>query len=167
MPLLGFRFGVPQPVPACLGRQHALWLACAGLGRRVDADEAVQALAPVRCRGRCGLCVEWAPLAWKIGQLCCRTGAGGSPTAGFLIGLGGVAGAAQELVEGVGDVGLVLVAVSALFDLGLDVTPDGFIEGLVDVVAMDPRDLVELAVGECWFSLRCPANFSLRCPMFL
>ncbi|MCX5505940.1 hypothetical protein OG887_42800 (plasmid) [Streptomyces sp. NBC_00053] len=32
---------------------------------------------------------------------------------------GGATGAAQELVEGVGEVGFVLVAVTALFDLGL------------------------------------------------
>ncbi|EST18452.1 hypothetical protein [Streptomyces roseochromogenus] len=30
----------------------------------------------------------------------------------------------------------------------LDVMPDGVVEGLVDVVAVDPRDFVELSVGE-------------------
>lgn len=36
----------------------------------------------------------------------------------------------------------------ALFDLVLDVAPDGVVEGLVDVAAVDPRDFVELSVGE-------------------
>ncbi|MFC9219302.1 hypothetical protein ACFT8W_00505 [Streptomyces hygroscopicus] len=40
------------------------------------------------------------------------------------------------------------LAVPALFDLGLDVAPEGVVEGLVDVVAVDPADLVQLSVGE-------------------
>ncbi|WP_326806461.1 MULTISPECIES: hypothetical protein [unclassified Streptomyces] len=35
-----------------------------------------------------------------------------------------------------------------MFDLVLDVAPDGVVEGLVDVAAVDPRDFVELSVGE-------------------
>jgi hypothetical protein len=71
-----------------------------------------------------------------------RSGGGGGPTAGFLLGPGGTTGAAKELVESVGEVGFVLIAVPALFDLGLDVAPEGVVEGLVDMIPVDPRDFV-------------------------
>ncbi|MFI8522466.1 hypothetical protein ACIGEZ_32420, partial [Streptomyces sp. NPDC085481] len=69
-----------------------------------------------------------------------------------LLRFGGVAAvdAAHELVEGVGEAGFVLLGVTvvAVSGLGADVLPGAFVEGPVDVVAVDPRDLGEFAVGK-------------------
>ncbi|MFJ9552072.1 hypothetical protein, partial [Streptomyces erythrochromogenes] len=58
--------------------------------------------------------------------------------------------AAHELVEGVGEAGFVLLGVTvvAVDGLGADVLPGAFVERPVDVVAVDPRNLGEFAVGE-------------------
>lgn len=69
-----------------------------------------------------------------------------------LFGGGGVAAvdAAHELVEGVGEVGFVLLAVVvvAVLGVGADVLPGVVVERLVDVIAVDPRDFGEVTVGE-------------------
>lgn len=69
-----------------------------------------------------------------------------------LLRCGGVAAvdAAHELVEGVGEAGFVLLGVTvvAVNGLGADVLPGAFVEGPVDVVAVDPRNLGEFTVGE-------------------
>ncbi|MGN5376925.1 hypothetical protein ACQ4WX_02685 [Streptomyces lasalocidi] len=57
-------------------------------------------------------------------------------------------GAAHELVEGVGEVSFVGVAVAVAGGDGFDVLPGGAVERLVDVVAVDPRDLCEVSVGQ-------------------
>jgi len=68
----------------------------------------------------------------------------------FLRGRGLVAGAAHELVEGVGEVGFAGVGVvpGVVGGRGADVVPGVFVERVVGVVAVDPGDLGELPVGE-------------------
>lgn len=65
---------------------------------------------------------------------------------------GGVAAvdAAHELVEGVGEACFVLLGITvvAVNGLGTDVLPGAFVEGPVDVVAVDPRNLGEFTVGK-------------------
>ncbi len=63
---------------------------------------------------------------------------------------GGGAGvcAARELVEGVGEAGFVGVAVAVAAGDRFDVLPGGAVERLVDVVAVDPRDLCQVSVGQ-------------------
>ncbi|WP_335984387.1 hypothetical protein [Streptomyces sp. CA2R106] len=62
---------------------------------------------------------------------------------------GGVPGAAYGLVEGVGEVGLVLlfITVVAMESKFPDVSPGVVVEWLVDVVAVDPGDLGGVVVG--------------------
>ncbi|WP_440862379.1 hypothetical protein, partial [Streptomyces capoamus] len=67
-----------------------------------------------------------------------------------MFGLGGVAGAgaAHELVEGVGEVGLSAVGVGVVGEGGADVLPRLFVEGPVGVGAVDPWDLGQFSVGQ-------------------
>ncbi|PKV82575.1 hypothetical protein BX283_0005 [Streptomyces sp. TLI_146] len=63
-------------------------------------------------------------------------------------GVCGGAGAAQELIEGVGEVGLVLLPPGPLFHGCFHEPPGLFAEGFVDVVAVDPRHFGQAAVGQ-------------------
>ena len=58
------------------------------------------------------------------------------------------AAAAQDLVGGLREGGFVCLAVAAPVEGGADVAPGGLAHRGVDVVAVDPRDLVQVSVGQ-------------------